>query len=296
MFMRWPEIGVEEIERALEKLATAKRIQRYSSGDREFALIASWDKNQPVHNASQFRYPRPEQEVTAPKPLRQQQGSGRGEAVLRPSSHPIYPDTQTPVVPDNQTPKSSGPASGSVPYLAEFEEVFAAYPKRAGGDNKREGYLAFRARMQAGATAAEILEGVRRYAAYCRATDKIGTEFVKQLRTFLGKSRHYLEPWALPRGAGAPALRETTGAKVREEDALLSKFNVEQREAALAWAEEHPDELEVFETSAVNEVGIKRNEPGYEVVRRQFLTQKCAAAAGFPAFEEWRSTREVTAV
>jgi hypothetical protein len=56
---------------------------------------------------------------------------------------------------------------------------------------------------EAGATAAEILEGVRRYAAYCEATDKIGTEFVKQLRTFLGKSRYYLEPWNLPRAAGA---------------------------------------------------------------------------------------------
>jgi hypothetical protein len=87
--------------------------------------------------------------------------------------------------------------------LADFEEIWAEYPKRAGGDSKREGYLAFRARRQAGATAIEILEGVRRYALYCTATDKIGTEFVKQLRTFLGKSRYYLEPWTLPRAAGA---------------------------------------------------------------------------------------------
>jgi hypothetical protein len=128
------------------------------------------------------------------------------EAVGSPSSHPIYLDSSTPEHLDTQTPVTTAraKANGEETQLRrQFKVILDAYPKRAGGDSPRDGYLAFLERVRAGATPAEILEGVRRYAAYCEATDKIGTEYVKQLRTFLGKSRHYLEPWNLPRAAGA---------------------------------------------------------------------------------------------
>jgi hypothetical protein len=294
MFIRWPEISVEAIEQALQKLADAKRIVRYHHGDREFALIKSWEKNQPVHNPSKFRYPRPDHAVTPSNDVRLQQSSGSADAVVRPSSHPRLPDAHTPQLPNSQTPKSSGASSASVPYLEEFEEIFAAYPKRAGGDSKREGYLQFRARIQAGATPAEILAGVKRYAAYCRATDKVGTEYVKQLRTFLGKSRYYLEPWTLPRTAGTRP-SPTPATNLRQEDALIAEFNTQQRDAALQWAKDHPVELQALEEKAEKEIGLPSDVPGYEVVRRQFLTQKSAEAAGFPTYEEWLAAHEVHA-
>ena len=42
--------------------------------------------------------------------------------------------------------------------------------------------------------------GVNRYAAFCQATGKIGTEFVMMASTFFGPSQHYLEDWVLPDG------------------------------------------------------------------------------------------------
>jgi hypothetical protein len=205
MFMRWEEITVDAIETALTALAAAGLIQRYGSGDREFALIKSWKKNQPVHNPSQFRHPRPQQQVTESAANGLPQDSGRGEAVGSPSSHPIYLDSSTPQHPESSTPDTPARAraNGEDKELRrQFKVILDAYPQRP-GDSPRDGYLAFLERVRQGATPAEILEGVRRYAAYCVATDKIGTDFVKQLRTFLGKSRYYLEPWNLPRAAGA---------------------------------------------------------------------------------------------
>lgn len=218
MFMRWEEISVDAIDTALEALTAAGRVQHYSSGDRDYYLIHSWKKNQPVHNPSRFRHPRPQQQVTESDTDELPQDSGRGEAGGSPSSHPIYLDSSTPQHPDTSTPvtPARGRANGEDKELRrQFKVILDAYPQRP-GDSPRDGYLAFLERVRQGATPAEILEGVRRYAAYCVATDKIGTDFVKQLRTFLGKSRYYLEPWNLPRAAGANSQRRNAGEESYE--------------------------------------------------------------------------------
>jgi hypothetical protein len=213
MFMRWEEITVSAIETALEALTAAGRVQHYSSGDRDYYLIHSWKKNQPVHNPSRFRHPRPAQQVTESTEEGLPQDSGSGEAVGSPSSHPIYLDSSTPQHPESSTPVTTN--SGDKELRRQFKVILDAYPQRP-GDSPRDGYLAFLERVRQGATPAEILEGVRRYAAYCVATDKIGTDFVKQLRTFLGKSRYYLEPWTLPRAAGANSQRRNAGEESYE--------------------------------------------------------------------------------
>lgn len=211
LLMRWEELTVPVIEIALGVLTEAGRVQHYVIGDRDYYLIHSWRKNQPVHNPSQFRHPRPVQEVTGADEGEQRQDGGRGEAGGSPSSHPIYLDSSTPQHPDTSTPVTTARANGEEKELRrQFKVILDAYPQRP-GDSPRDGYLAFLEQVRKGATPAEILEGVRRYAAYCVATDKIGTDFVKQLRTFLGKSRYYLEPWTLPRAAGAHSSKRNAG-------------------------------------------------------------------------------------
>lgn len=64
MFMYWPSVGLPEISGALQGLAEAKRIIRYTIGDDEFAIIINFPKHQKVHNPSQFKHPAPLQEVT----------------------------------------------------------------------------------------------------------------------------------------------------------------------------------------------------------------------------------------
>lgn len=77
-------------------------------------------------------------------------------------------------------------------YLEQFR---AAYPKRA-GDN---GWNAVRGlipkRIEDGFTWSRIIAGVRAYAVHCRQTGKIGTELVKQARTFVGPDA-WFDEWA----------------------------------------------------------------------------------------------------
>lgn len=76
---------------------------------------------------------------------------------------------------------------------AEFEPAWQAYPKRPGA-SKAGSLKAWRARRKAGATAAEMLAGVERYAAYCAAS---ATEprFIKQPSTFFGPDEHFRADW-----------------------------------------------------------------------------------------------------
>ncbi|EPY5418625.1 DNA-binding protein [Klebsiella aerogenes] len=93
-----------------------------------------------------------------------------------------------------EKPKSS--------YSEEFELAWKEYPKRAGGNSKADAFKAWTARIKSGATAQELTDGVRRYAAYVTSAGKLNTEFVKQASTFFGPSKHYEEPWTTTTAGG----------------------------------------------------------------------------------------------
>ena len=96
-------------------------------------------------------------------------------------------------------------------YPAAFERVWAAYPKRAGGNSTPDAYGAWRAQIVAGVSAEEMEDGVRRYALYCEAERMVDTRYVKQAATFFGRGEHWREDWAVPSksgGAPEPALAD----------------------------------------------------------------------------------------
>lgn len=74
-----------------------------------------------------------------------------------------------------------------------FAEAWKAYPKREGGDSRRDAVKAWSARLREGATPEALLDGVRRYHAHLTAKGKVGTEFVKRASTFFGPGQHYAE-------------------------------------------------------------------------------------------------------
>lgn len=80
----------------------------------------------------------------------------------------------------------------------DFEEFKAAYPKRQGSQPWTRAMKAANARIRAGHSFDEMIEGAQRYAAFCDATDKTGTEYVMQAATFLGPERHFINPWTIP--------------------------------------------------------------------------------------------------
>lgn len=76
-----------------------------------------------------------------------------------------------------------------------FEEAWSAYPPRAGGNSKPDARKAWAARLKAGIEPEDIVAGVHRYAAFCRAEGKTGTAYVKQAATFFGPGEHWAEEW-----------------------------------------------------------------------------------------------------
>ncbi|HHH1633199.1 TPA: YdaU family protein [Yersinia enterocolitica] len=85
-------------------------------------------------------------------------------------------------------------------YPPEFEVAWLEYPRRPGSPDKHGALKAWNARLRDGITADAMLEGVRRYAAFVKATGKTGTEFIKQAKTFFGPSKHFDDEWQVSTG------------------------------------------------------------------------------------------------
>ncbi|EIM8566648.1 helix-turn-helix domain-containing protein [Escherichia coli] len=121
---------------------------------------------------------------------------------------------------------ASAPArSARQEYSPEFEQAWQEYPKRAGGNSKSAAFKAWKARLREGIQPETMLDGVRRYAAWVRATGNTGTQFVKQAATFFGPDRHFEEAWQQP---AAPGGGRTTGLPISgfsEQDYGSTNFN-----------------------------------------------------------------------
>jgi len=79
--------------------------------------------------------------------------------------------------------------------LAELRSI---YPPRSGGNPWDKAEKAINARLSEGHTWDQIIDGTRRYAAFCATTGKVRTEFVMQAARFCGPSKPFLEDWTPP--------------------------------------------------------------------------------------------------
>lgn len=138
-------------------------------------------------------------------------------------SHPSHP-IPSQSYPEEEPEKTKNSRAAAQPEPSEFVEIRRDYPKRAGSQRWHDALGAYRARVREGASPQAILAGVRRYAAFIRATGKERTEHVQQAATFLGKNRGFELPWtppAKPETAGDRLMRTLNGdtSKVIEHDA-----------------------------------------------------------------------------
>lgn len=90
-------------------------------------------------------------------------------------------------------------------YPPDFEEAWSLYPARPGA-SKQATFKAWAARIKAGTTALEMIEGTVKYAAYCKAERKEG-EYIKLPATFYGPGEHFAADWTSTKKA-APAARD----------------------------------------------------------------------------------------
>lgn len=82
-----------------------------------------------------------------------------------------------------------------------FDMAFAEYPRRAGGNPRRDAEQAWNARRREKVAPEDMLAGVRRYKAYVQAEGIEGTRFVLQAATFFGPSLRFSEEWPLSVGS-----------------------------------------------------------------------------------------------
>jgi hypothetical protein len=93
-----------------------------------------------------------------------------------------------------------------------FAEFWDAYPKRDGGADKKGALKAFGPAVQRAGGKGTILRAVARYAAHCREKGKVGTEFVKQARSWLnGDLWTEWLPQELPPEVASSRVYVTTG-------------------------------------------------------------------------------------
>lgn len=84
-----------------------------------------------------------------------------------------------------------------------FIEVWEAYPRRQGGNSRKNAEVRYRKAVKSGVDAECILAGVRAYAAHCDATGKTGTEWVKTAEAWLN-GRYWESDWSVSLSRAPP--------------------------------------------------------------------------------------------
>lgn len=110
-------------------------------------------------------------------------------------------------------------------YTAEFEEAWSLYPSRPGA-SKAATFKAWKARLKAGASAQQMIEGAAAYAAYCKA-ERTEPQFIKQAATFFGPGEHFAADWTVRKGALALALRGPAPESVEQKEARRARWGLD---------------------------------------------------------------------
>lgn len=158
------------------------------------------------------------------------------------ASQTVIPTTNEPPTylgGDGAPPESPPPPT--TPKVDPFEVALSHYPKRAGGYSRLKARKAWDARMKARVKPQDIIDGVKRYAAFIRATGKEGTEFVKMAQTFFGPDEHWQGDYEIPndnQGGWQNGRNGASGGTRRESEAeRVERVNREHDERERATGE-----------------------------------------------------------
>lgn len=173
------------IETLLKQLADRQFITRYRIAEKAFIEIPNFVKHQNPHcREPESTIPAPDEHSSCTVPELCKTGCSRADS--------LNPLTDSP---SSLTVSSGGTFPQMEAYTAEFEEVWAFYPKRPGA-NKADSFKAWKARIREGTAPETMIAGTLRYAAYCQRNIS-APEFIKQPATFFGKGRHFESDWAV---------------------------------------------------------------------------------------------------
>ena len=177
------EICVMDMQRFTEIKKTLMRFGLVTQCNGEKLKIANWDKYQFSDSYERVKAHR-ERHVT----------ERNGTETKQKPNVAVEVDSDT----DSEETTTTAAPRPAHEYPAFFENAWIRYPNRAGSNPKPRAFKAWKARIKSGESQEAILEGVLRYAAFCKATGKLSTEYVMQAATFFGPDKRYAEPWTFP--------------------------------------------------------------------------------------------------
>lgn len=214
------DFSAASVERCLLEMRAAQLIDRYEVSGELYIQFPRWEEHQSgLHKRTKSKIPDPPaSEDSAPLP--ESPGISR--------NFPEFPSEQNRTEQEENGKRteleaaSAGAPTQTKPEPAtdeDFDAMWGFFPKRNGGNPKQSALKAWNARKREGYTATQMTEGVIRYAVWCEATGKVGTEYVKQAASFFGPDKHFLESWEAPKqkpqvaGAQQPGARPETPAR-----------------------------------------------------------------------------------
>lgn len=147
-------------------------------------------------------------------------GKNGGNPSLSKTKENAASDNQNPTERDKpQRPEARGQNTPKAPDGGEpdsFAEFWGAYPKRMGGNSRKNAAKRYAAALRAGAKPEEIMRGLSGYAAEQRRMGKIGTPFIKAAEAWLNAEmwREYAAP---PPSSALPASDLLTDTQWRQQ-------------------------------------------------------------------------------
>lgn len=93
-----------------------------------------------------------------------------------------------------------------------FDPIWDAYPRRQGGNSRKNAEARYRKAVRSGVDPEVILAAVRAYAQHCDATGKTGTEFVKTAEAWLN-GQLWESDWSISLSRPAPPHRQANNRR-----------------------------------------------------------------------------------
>jgi hypothetical protein len=195
-----------DIDKLLTDLNSANFIIRYSVDEEAYIQIINFNLHQNPHKneTNSVIPPLPEQNSTSTVQVQEMHTTNRADSLnLIPDSLNLIPDSSAPdgaekVAPAEnslfeesegaQDEANADPGKGNE-YSAEFEEFWAAYPRRK---EKQAAFACWKARKKDGHLPRDMLAAAKGYAAECLRS-KTEEQYIKLCKTFLGPRRPFLE-------------------------------------------------------------------------------------------------------
>lgn len=180
-----------DVDDLLTQLQRAGLIVRYEVDGNKYIEIINFEKHQNPHK----------DEKPSTIPARCQHSANTVPTPSRHQPNPACTHNLEPLTSNlDKNIVGSGPTGEPTP--TEFEEAWTLYPNRP-GRSKADALRAWKARIKEGVNPVLLIDGVKRYAAYCRGTNT-EPKFIKQPATFFGPGQHYLSDWTVPNARASP--------------------------------------------------------------------------------------------